>query len=137
VKPVVVDCSLAMTWFFPEEGNEKSDAVLKCIESREIIPVAPELFLAECGNVFWKKTKAGHCTYAEATHQLKKLLRLPLRFFNNRALITQALSLAHQENNSVNDSLYLALSMELQAPLATLDQKLALAALKHQLLYSF
>jgi predicted nucleic acid-binding protein len=136
VRRVVVDCSLAISWFFPEEGDAYSQGIYQVFSSGAIAPVAPEFFLVECGNVFLRKAKTGHCTFEEAAHQLQKLMNLPLRYFNNRALLPRAFTLARLANTTVYDALYLALAVELRAPLATLDKKLAAAAKTQDVLYS-
>jgi len=66
---LVVDASVAAKWLVSEPLSNRALAVLG--GSDELI--APDLFLAEVGNILWKKARAGHLTPAMAAERFSGL----------------------------------------------------------------
>ena len=56
---LVVDASVAVSWFVKEERRDEALAVLRC-KARVIVP---DLFFAEFANVLWKKRRIGEVTF--------------------------------------------------------------------------
>jgi predicted nucleic acid-binding protein len=51
VSPLVIDASIAIKWVIEEEGTKEALAL------RNQALVAPDLLIAECANVLWKKVR--------------------------------------------------------------------------------
>jgi predicted nucleic acid-binding protein len=84
----------------------------------------PDLFYAECANIFWKKAQRAVCTPAEAEKALSNILALPLQPTSSFALAADALSLALNHSISAYDGCYVALARRLGTEMITADQKL-------------
>jgi predicted nucleic acid-binding protein len=84
---------------------------------------APHLVDAEVGHVLRRAVLAGELTPGAARAALDDLADLPLRRAPHRRLLPRAWAL--RENLSFYDALYVALAERLQAPLMTLDGRLA------------
>jgi predicted nucleic acid-binding protein len=121
---LVVDASVAVKWFFPEDGSQAARA-LGAYRLH-----APDLLLAECANVFWRKVRAGDMTASEASHACRLLASSSVVLHPiTRELISQAFEISLQLNHPVYDCVYLALALELDAEgLMTADERLANAA---------
>jgi len=83
-------------------------------------PVAPDLLIAECGNVFWRRCRQGDITPDEATESLADLLTLHVPLVPATSLVQSALQLALQHQRTVYDALYLA--QERNCDLITADE---------------
>jgi predicted nucleic acid-binding protein len=86
-------------------------------------PVAPDLLIAECGNVFWRRCRQGDITPDEATESLADLLTLNVPLVPATSLVQSALQLALQHQRTVYDALYLALAQERNCDLITADER--------------
>ena len=57
----VIDASVAVKLLVDEDGADQAMIVYRTFEL-----LAPELLLAECANIIWKKTRRGELTAPEA-----------------------------------------------------------------------
>jgi predicted nucleic acid-binding protein len=87
---------------------------------------APHLIDAEVGQALRREAAAGRLGRDAAGEALLDLGRMPLRRIDHVGLLHRAWELRH--NVSFYDSLYVALAELLEAPLLTLDRRLARAA---------
>ena len=117
---LVVDASVAVKWFLSEPHSEQARAILD--GDHEML--APDLLVAEFGNVLWKRTRSGDMTEEEAAAAIEALLRTPLQLRPLSALVVSALEIANRTERSVYDSLYLALAIAEDARLVTADSRL-------------
>lgn len=116
----VVDASVAVKWLLEEPGTVEAEALLAGGE-----PLwAPELLLAEIGNVVWKRTRHG-----EAPAALRAAFDLLPGSFRRLVpmaeLAAEALDLALRHDHSIYDCFYVALARRESAPLVTADARLA------------
>ncbi len=86
---------------------------------------APSLVLAEATNVLRRLEASGRLTRLEATSALEDLLRLELQLFPFEPIAERVWQLRH--NLTGYDAWYVAVAETLDAPLATLDQRLGKA----------
>lgn len=86
---------------------------------------APHLIDAEVGHALRRRAVAGKLEEGRAGLALRALHRLPLRRIVHARLLEHAWELRH--NLSFYDALYVALAEQLDAPLLTLDLRLAKA----------
>ena len=101
------------------------------VESGESVLVAPELILAETGQVLRRKSDRGEMSQSEATELLDSVLELPIRTLSHRELISRSLDLATETGLTVYDALYLAAAERSSGILITADDALhAVAARK-------
>ncbi len=115
----VVDASVAIKWFLPENHSE---AALRLLTQPHTLH-APDLIFSEFGNVLWKRVRRNEILKEEADAILEGLRTLNLQVQPSQALIPLALEIACGENRTVYDSLYLAAAIALQSPLITADAR--------------
>jgi predicted nucleic acid-binding protein len=66
MEPVVVDSSVAMKWFVPENHSADARRILTGYQAGELTFLAPDLIYVEVGNVVWKKHRLQGLDYADA-----------------------------------------------------------------------
>jgi len=115
-----VDASVAVQWFAREARSESSAALLE--GSRSL--VAPDLMPLEVANALWKKARRGELPEGDLYPAVARLLDAHIVFVSTLALLARATRLAVQTGHPVYDCVYLALSAERGAPLATADERL-------------
>ena len=86
---------------------------------------APHLLDAEVGNVIRRKTLGGELDVRLGRQALEDLGRLEILRYAHTPLLSRAWEL--RENLTVYDALYIALAEALDAPLITLDARMAAA----------
>lgn len=121
----VVDANVVAKWFVPEP---LSDEAVRLLDDEHEL-ASPDLLWPEVGNVVWKKSRAGQITPQEASRIVAALDTCPLTAFPSRLVLGGALEIAFGTGRSVYDSVYLALAVALECPLATADERLANALL--------
>jgi predicted nucleic acid-binding protein len=123
VTPVVIDASVVAAAFLPEPDHAAARAVLTAgAELR-----APELLLAEIGNVVWKRSRRGELAPDEAEELLAAILRVPIHYSLTAGLLGSALALALRTGRTVYDCLYLALAVRDGLVMVTGDLRLVQA----------
>ena len=120
MKPRVIDASVVAAAFFQEPDAKAARAVLTGGEL-----YAPDLILAEVGNVIWKRCGRGEIVEAEARALLADCLRLPIALTPSADLAASALELALRTNRTMYDCLYLTLAVKTKSVLVTVDRRFA------------
>lgn len=92
--------------------------------------LAPDLFVAEVGNAFWKYRKAGLLPPSRCEEALEHALNLPDRLEASKTLYLEAFALSCRHLHPLYDTLYLVLARRNNAVLLTLDRRLAALAAK-------
>jgi predicted nucleic acid-binding protein len=121
---VVVDASVAVKWYIPEDGSSAARALL----DTDSVLIAPELLLAEASNVLWKKVRRGEID-GDWAHVIRTQLCTG-SLIEFRPLVTiceTALEIALQFNQTVYDSMYIALAIAENAVMITVDSRLVTA----------
>jgi predicted nucleic acid-binding protein len=124
---VVVDASVALSWLLP--GEDTSDTLLLrdyAVEDKQVKLFVPPIFWYEVANVLWVAAKRERITKSLALEALESLLDFQFDVCNIDP--AESLSVAFNYNLAVYDSAYLAVALERQATLWTLDKGLAKAA---------
>lgn len=124
----VLDCSLAVTWFFEDESTAETDALLERLKFDGAI--VPNLWHLELANVLTKAERRGRMVSARISAYVGLIDRLPIMTdteTSGRAL-REILTLARSENLSTYDAAYLELAIRRGAELATRDRSLIRAA---------
>ena len=117
---LVVDASVAVKWFVPEELSG---------EARDVLAdgwtlMAPDLLWVELGNALWKKHRRRELDERTARRILRDFSRVPLEFHGAEQWAGAALALAMQHGITVYDGLYLALAAGHGCRLVTADRRL-------------
>jgi predicted nucleic acid-binding protein len=119
---VVVDTSIAVKWFVNETGRERALRVLDVPERH-----APDLIVAEAGNVAWKKALRGEITGAQARFICASLRHYFAVLHRSEALIDRAIDIALRLEHPIYDCLYLTCAERAGARLVTADERLLAA----------
>lgn len=114
---VVIDASIAIKWVVEEQGTPDALA-LRCGNRL----IAPDLLVAECANVLWKKFQRGELTRDEALLAARLLTRADVELLPTRALMQMATRLAIELAHPAYDCVYLALALDNDCPFATADE---------------
>ena len=117
---LVVDASVAVKWFVPEEWHE--DALLVLARAGPLR--APDLIVPEVGNIAWKKLVQGSVTHLQAQTMVMSLPHYMPFLDDSVELIERALEIALALKHPVYDCLYLALAESLGSVVVTADEKL-------------
>ena len=125
----VLDCSVTMSWVFPDEATEETDRLRdSLIEGRAFVPA---IWPIEVGNVLRVATSRGRICTDDWARIRTNLEALPIETdpVSTSRLWGSVLELAHERRLSVYDAMYLELAVRMRLPLATLDRALAAAGL--------
>ncbi len=120
MKAQVIDAGVVAAAFFQEKHAAPAQALLT--SGQELC--APDLIIAELGNVVWKRCARGEIDKAEAADLLRDVLQLPLNLTPSKELAPEALELAIRTGCTVYDCLYLALAVKTQSVMLTTDRRL-------------
>jgi predicted nucleic acid-binding protein len=116
----VVDASVAIKWVVEEAGTTEAVAL-----RRKANLVAPELLIAECANILWKKVQRKELSKEVARMAARLLKSAELELFPMRGLLEEATLLAIDLSHPAYDCLYLALAIASDCPFVTADERLA------------
>jgi predicted nucleic acid-binding protein len=121
----VVDASVVAKWFLPEAHKDKADRLLSAFLNDKLELTAPNLLVAEVGNLLWKRSiKLREITPAQADEIYGNFLALKLRLSHSQTVATAALRLAVEKNHPIYDMLYIALAQQTACKFVTADEKL-------------
>ncbi len=120
---LVVDASVAIKWVIDEPGTPQA------LSLRRHRLYAPDLLVAECANVLWKKVRRNELTAPEALIAARLLQRADLELMPMRALLEPATRLAIALGHPAYDCAYLALAESISCDLVMADRRLAAKAL--------
>jgi len=115
----VIDASVAVKWFLPEEDSDAALAVLHA--GHELL--APELLYAEAGSVLRKRALRGEFDSTSGLNMLKWLMQIRIDIRSHRTLADSAWAISAQYGQSFYDSLYLALAIATETQLVTADKR--------------
>ena len=115
----IIDASVVVKWFIPEEHSEPA---LRIKDSDARLH-APAFLTLEVGNVLSKKRRRGELTTQDAEDIWRAFRRAPIRRHADETLLLAAFDLAQHTKQSLCDSLYLALAMQLNLSFLTADRK--------------
>ncbi len=122
---MVIDASVTMAWCFENESTAATDQVLDQLVTDSAI--VPALWRLEVANVLVVAERRKRITEAQGTHFLNLLEQLPIEVDLTPPDSMAHLDLARRHGLSAYDASYLMLSMALDAPMATIDHRLAAA----------
>jgi len=119
VKTYVIDASIAIKWVIQETGT--AEALDLRLDSRLL---APDLLVAECANILWKKVQRDELSRAEASLAGRILQTADIELAPMRSLLEAATNLAVDIAHPAYDCLYIALAVATDCPFVTADERL-------------
>jgi predicted nucleic acid-binding protein len=128
---IVVDASVAVKWFLPEPGEAAAQAVLAGGEKL----TAPALIRVEVAAGITRKARLGEIENRDAARAVSLWFRSladgVVTLAPDEADLDEAAALALALRHPLQDCLYLALAVRLDARLVTADRRFAARAEKH------
>jgi predicted nucleic acid-binding protein len=118
VNTLVIDASIAVKWVVEEEGTEQALMLRKRAKL-----IAPELLVAECANILWKKVQREELSREEALLAAQLLQIAEIELLPTRALLEAATRIALDLDHPAYDCLYLALAVESECRFVTADER--------------
>ncbi|MBV8119288.1 MAG: type II toxin-antitoxin system VapC family toxin [Alphaproteobacteria bacterium] len=115
---LIIDASVAIKWVVPEPETRQALAL------RRHRLFAPDLLVAECANVLWKKVRRSELTPKEAEMAARLLEHTDVELAPMRQLLEAATTLALVLDHPAYDCIYLALAERLSCDFVTADQRL-------------
>jgi predicted nucleic acid-binding protein len=118
VNTLVIDASIAVKWVVEEDGTA---AALILRQHAKLI--APDLLVAECANIFWKKVQRGELTKDEAFLAARLLQTAEIELLPARSLLEAATRIAVELDHPAYGCLYLALAAQRGCQFVTADER--------------
>jgi predicted nucleic acid-binding protein len=118
VNALVIDASIAVKWVIDEPGTPEA---LLLRQKAKLI--APDLLVAECANVLWKKVRRNELSREEALLAAGLLQGAEIEFLPTRSLFKAATRISIELDHPAYDCLYLALAVENECRFVTADER--------------
>ena len=115
----MIDASITIKWVVEEDGTDLSLAL-----RQKARLMAPDLIVAECANILWKKAQRKELRKDEALIAARLLQSAEIELIPCRALLESATRLAIELDHPAYDCLYLALAAENGCRFVTADERL-------------
>ena len=115
---LVIDASIAIKWVVAEDSTPEA-MVLR----QKAKLMAPDLLVAECANIFWKKVQRGELLKAEALLGARLLQGAEIELLPTRSLFETATRVSIEISHPAYDCLYLVLAVERKCQFITADQR--------------
>ena len=119
MKAYVIDASIAVKWIVDESGT--TDALALRGKARLI---APELLVAECANILWKKVRRNELSKEQALLAGRLLEGADVELLSTRSLLDTATSIAIELDHPAYGCLYMALAAATDCRFVTADERL-------------
>ena len=125
---LVIDSSLTLAWYFPDEGTDETDRLLRRVAVEGA--VVPELWRAEVANGFQSAIRRRRIDAGYRDSSLVELAKLPIDVDpdTNTHVWGATVRLADLYRLTIYDAIHLEFAQRSRMPLATLDAALAAAA---------
>ncbi len=116
---LVIDASIAVKWVVEEEGTPEALALRQKAKL-----IAPELLVAECANILWKKVQRRELLKDEALLAARLLQGAEIELLPTRSLFETATRMSIEIDHPAYDCLYLGLAVEKKCRFVTADERL-------------
>ncbi len=117
--PLIIDASIAVKWVVDEAGTAEALALKR---TRRL--AAPDLLVAECANILWKKVRRGELSPEEASLAARLLQRIDIDLRPMRPFLDAATRIAVMLDHPAYDCLYLAMAETDGTRFVTADDRL-------------
>jgi predicted nucleic acid-binding protein len=121
---LVLDSSLTVAWFIPDEHTAPTQALLERVGEEGA--VVPDFWRLEIGNALLLAMRRKRLTVTQRAEALSQLAVLPIEIDSNTSLHAweETLQMADRFGLTLYDACYLELARRRRLPLATLDRQL-------------
>lgn len=119
---LVIDASVAVEWFLPEELSNEALHIRDGFIEGEYLLIAPDLMLSEFVNVLWKSREL--VDERSSLDIVRDLLALGIALVPSEQIIVRAYRIAREHNRTVHDAMYLALAASRNCGMVTADARL-------------
>lgn len=125
---LVIDASMALSWFFPDEDNEASVSVRQRVSTQGAY--VPSLWPTEFANALLMAERRGRISWGKVSEIVGHVRRLTIYVLPSPTLaeLDDLLAVARQHRLTLYDASYLVAAINQQMPLASLDKELIAAA---------
>jgi len=121
----IVDASVAVKWFIPEDYSDIALRILERFKNLEVVLYAPDSIKLEFANAIRKYYIRKIITRDLMNWILEEMKKIPINYVRiDWRLATEALKIAVENNITVYDAYYIALSQERNIQVVTADEKL-------------
>lgn len=125
MKPLVVDCSVLLAWSLADEdGNVAAEAIRRITETGAVVP---QVWWYELRNALLMSERRGRIAPQQMAETLADFAALGIEMDSEHDE-AEILALARRHSLTVYDAAYLEVAFRRSLPLATLDRRLAQAA---------
>ena len=104
---LVVDASIAVKWVVEEDGTAQALA----LRQRSKL-IAPQLLVAECANILWKKVQREELLKEEALLAARLLQGAEIELLPMQSLLEAAVRMSIEIDHAAYDCVYLALAID-------------------------
>ena len=118
MKTFVIDASIAVKWVVEEDGTPEA-----LILRQRARLIAPELLVAECANILWKKVQRHEVTNGEALLAARLLQVAEIELVPMRSLFEAATRMSIELDHAAYDCVYLALAIANNCQFVTADER--------------
>ena len=116
---LVIDASIAVKWVVEEDGTSEAVALRQRAQL-----IAPELLVAECANILWKKVQRDELLKKDALLAARLLQAAEIELVPMRSLFEAATRMSIEIEHPAYDCMYLALAVENKCQFVTADERL-------------
>ena len=113
---LVIDASITVKWVVEEDGTREALAL-----RQQAKLIAPELLVAECANILWKKVQRVELSRDEALLAARLLQGAEIELLTTRSLLEAATRMSIEIDHPAYDCLYLALAVKNKCQFVTAD----------------
>ena len=121
--PLVLDTSVAVKFYVPEEGHEQARELLTVVENGGARLLAPSTIGAELWNALWQKYRRGELKKEVVRETWEKFNDAPVSLFDSDSLMPAAVEIAYETEVIVYDALFLALAGGFRTVVVTADER--------------
>ncbi|NJL57900.1 type II toxin-antitoxin system VapC family toxin [bacterium] len=116
----VVDASVVIQYAITQTYTSEAQALIARMYLGDRLYI-PEFCLLECTNVLWKQVRFQGLPQSQARAIINELLALAFDITPTVPLLSRTLPIGLSCELAIYDSLYIALALELNCPLVTVD----------------
>jgi predicted nucleic acid-binding protein len=117
VNTFVIDASIAIKWVVEEDGTAEALAL------RRSRLIAPQLLIAECANILWKKVQREELLKEEALLAARLLQGAEIELLPMQSLLEAAVRMSIEIDHAAYDCVYLALAIDNKCQFVTADER--------------
>ncbi len=121
-RSLVLDTSVAVKFYVPEEGKEKAERLLASSTAGEVELLAPATLMPEGYNAVWQQHRRGEMSLGEVRETWARFDRIPAVLYAPEDLISRAGEITADAGVIVYDALFLA--EDADTVMITADDKL-------------